>query len=128
LEKEWAERAAAEQNLQAARPGPDLPAAAELPAGQNGRPAGETRAASPIGAVTVLPWHEGAQASVLPRAYQDLLEVAADAGRPLRAGEFAAAAGLPSLFARSVSAGQGPSDVRCGNARPAPSNQSVRDA
>jgi hypothetical protein len=31
---------------------------------------------------------------VLPRSYQDLLEVAADAGRPLRAGEFAAAAGL----------------------------------
>jgi hypothetical protein len=31
---------------------------------------------------------------VLPRSYQDLLEVAADAGRPLRAAEFAAAAGL----------------------------------
>jgi hypothetical protein len=31
---------------------------------------------------------------VLPRSYQDLLEVAADAGRPLRAGEFAAVAGL----------------------------------
>ena len=40
------------------------------------------------------PWREGSPASVLPRAYQDLLEVAADAGRPLRAGEFAAAAGL----------------------------------
>jgi hypothetical protein len=44
--------------------------------------------------VAVPPWQEGAEASVLPRAYQDLLEVAADAGRPLRAGEFAAAAGL----------------------------------
>jgi hypothetical protein len=44
--------------------------------------------------VTVPPWQEGSEASVLPRAYQDLLEVAADAGRPLRAGEFAAAAGL----------------------------------
>ena len=31
---------------------------------------------------------------MLPQSYQDLLEVAADAGRPLRAGEFAAAAGL----------------------------------
>ena len=29
-----------------------------------------------------------------PRVYRDLLDVAADAGRPLRAGEFAAAAGL----------------------------------
>jgi hypothetical protein len=44
--------------------------------------------------VTVPPWQEGTEASVLPRAYRDLLEVAADAGRPLRAGEFAAATGL----------------------------------
>ena len=43
--------------------------------------------------MTVPPWQEGADASALPRAYQDLLEVAADAGRPLRAGEFAAATG-----------------------------------
>jgi hypothetical protein len=68
--------------------------AAEPPAGQNGGPAGKAGPASPIGAVTVPPWQEGSDASVLPRAYQDLLEVAADAGRPLRAGEFGAAAGL----------------------------------
>lgn len=73
------------------------PAAAEQP---DGRPAGEPRPASPIGAVTVLPWQEGAEASVLPRAYQDLLEVAPDAGRPLRAGEFAAAAGLSTEKAK----------------------------
>ena len=30
---------------------------------------------------------------MLPQAYRDLVEVAADAGRPLRAGEFAAATG-----------------------------------
>jgi len=69
------------------------PAGAEVPAGQDGRPAWETRPGSPVGAVTVLPWQEGAEASVLPQAYQDLVEVAADAGRPLRAGEFAAATG-----------------------------------
>jgi hypothetical protein len=73
------------------------PAAAEPP---DGRPAGEPRPTSPIGAVAVLPWQEGAEASVLPRAYQDLLEVAADAGRPLRAGEFAAAAGLSTEKAK----------------------------
>jgi hypothetical protein len=66
----------------------------EPAAGQSGEPAGEPRPASPIGAVTVPPWHESAEALVLPRSYQDLLEVAADAGRPLRAAEFAAAAGL----------------------------------
>ena len=60
------------------------PAAADA-ARQDGRPAGKPRPASPIGAVTVPPWQEGADASVLPQAYQDLLEVAADAGRPLRA-------------------------------------------
>jgi hypothetical protein len=59
-------------------------------------PAGSSlRPGSPVGAVTVPPWRDGAEALVLPRSYQDLLEVAADAGRPLRAGEFAAAAGLP---------------------------------
>jgi len=70
------------------------PAAAGLPAGEAREPAEEPRPASPIGAVAVPPWQEGADASVLPQAYQDLLEVAADAGRPLRAAEFAAAAGL----------------------------------
>jgi hypothetical protein len=69
-------------------------AVADPPAGQQaGGFAGEPRRASPTGAVTVPPWQDGAEASALPRAYQDLLEVAADAGRPLRAGEFAAAAG-----------------------------------
>ena len=63
-------------------------------AGPDGGPAGEPRPGSPIGAVTVPPWRDSMEASVLPRAYQDLLEVAAGAGRPLRAGEFAAAAGL----------------------------------
>ena len=55
---------------------------------------GEPRPASPIGAVTVPPWQEGADASALPQSYQDLLEVAADAGRPLRAAQFCAATGL----------------------------------
>lgn len=54
---------------------------------------GTLRPASPIGAVTVPPWEEGADRLVLPRSYQDLLEVAEDAGRPLRAAEFAAATG-----------------------------------
>lgn len=56
--------------------------------------------ASPIGAVTVPPWQEGAGASVLPRAYRDLLEVAEDAGRPLRAAEFAAATGQSTQKAK----------------------------
>jgi hypothetical protein len=60
---------------------------------QEGGSGGKPGPASPIGAVTVPPWREGAEASALPRAYQDLLEVAEDAGRPLRAAEFAAAAG-----------------------------------
>jgi hypothetical protein len=37
---------------------------------------------------------------VLPRAYQDLLEVAEDAGRPRRAAEFAAATGLSTEKAK----------------------------
>ncbi len=74
----------------------ESPAAAE----PTGEPAGEPRAASPVGAVTVPPWQEGAEAPVLPRLHQDLLEVAADAGRPLRAAQFAAAAGLSTEKAK----------------------------
>jgi hypothetical protein len=69
------------------------PAAVEPTAGQDGGQAGKPGPALSFGAVTVPPWREGSEASVLPRAYQDLLEVAADAGRPLRAGEFAVASG-----------------------------------
>jgi hypothetical protein len=78
----------------------DEPDAAGPPAGQDGRPAGRTRPVSRVGAVTVPPWQGGADASVLPRIHQDLLEVAADAGRPLRAVEFAAAAGLDTRKAK----------------------------
>jgi hypothetical protein len=67
------------------------PAADTAP--QESAPAGKPGPASPIGAVMVPPWQEGTEASVLPRAYQDLLEVAEDAGRPLRAAEFAVATG-----------------------------------
>ena len=74
--------------------------AAEPPAGQNGGPARQAGPASPIGAVMVPPWREGLEASALPRAYQDLLELAADAGRPLRAVQFAAAAGLDTKKAK----------------------------
>ena len=49
---------------------------------------------SPIGVVRVPPWRPGLAQSVLPPSYRDLLEVFADAGRPLRAGSIAAAAGL----------------------------------
>jgi cell division septum initiation protein DivIVA len=52
---------------------------------------------SPVaGVVAVPPWRAGLEVSVLPRDYRDLLEVAEDAGRPLRAGQIAAAAGLPA--------------------------------
>ena len=50
---------------------------------------------SPVtGVVAVPPWRAGLEVSVLPQGYRDLLEVAEDAGRPLRAGQIAAAAGL----------------------------------
>jgi hypothetical protein len=69
-------------------------------AGHGGGPGGKVGPASPIGAVTVPPWQEGAKASLLPQAYQDLVEVAADAGRPLRAAEFAAATGQSTAKAK----------------------------
>jgi hypothetical protein len=44
--------------------------------------------------LAVPPWRAGLEVSVLPQDYRDLLEVAEDAGQPLRAGQIAAAAGL----------------------------------
>jgi hypothetical protein len=70
------------------------------PARRDDRSGGEPGHAPRIGAVAVPPRQEGTEPSVLPRAYQDLLEVAADAGRPLRAAEFAAAAGLSTAKAK----------------------------
>ena len=46
------------------------------------------------GVLAVPPWRAGLEASVLPQSYRDLLEVAEDAGCPLRAAQVAAAAGL----------------------------------
>jgi len=72
-------------------------------AGQEAGPAAAAEAAfagslvaggPPIGVVRVPPWRPGLAQSVLPSSYRDLLEVLADAGRPLRAGSIAAAAGL----------------------------------
>jgi hypothetical protein len=47
-----------------------------------------------VGVLAVPPWRAGLEASALPEAYRDLLEVLEDASRPLRAGQIAAAAGL----------------------------------
>ena len=49
---------------------------------------------SAVGVLAVPPWRPGLEASALPEAYRDLLEVVEDAGRPLRAVQIAAAAGL----------------------------------
>jgi hypothetical protein len=55
---------------------------------------------SPIGVMTVPRWRPEMSASVLPRAYQDVLEVLADAGRAMRAGQIVAAVGLPVRAAK----------------------------
>jgi hypothetical protein len=47
-----------------------------------------------VGAVTVAQWQVGVGEAVLPVAYRDVLEVLADAGKPLRAKQIAAALGL----------------------------------
>ena len=49
---------------------------------------------SPVGVLAVPPWRAGLEASALPGACRDLPAVVEDAGRPVRAGQIAAAAGL----------------------------------
>lgn len=58
------------------------------------QPRVEAGSGSPIGVVTVPVWRPGLDADVLPVAYRDVLEVLADADRPLRAGQVATALGL----------------------------------
>jgi hypothetical protein len=48
---------------------------------------------SPVGVLAVPPWRAGLEASVLPQACRDLVEVAERCRRPLRAAQIAAAAG-----------------------------------
>jgi hypothetical protein len=55
---------------------------------------------SPIGVVTVPRWRPDVDASVLPRTYQDVLEVLVDAGGAMRAGKIVAALGLPAEAAK----------------------------
>ncbi len=66
--------------------------------------AGTVNAAPPrppvLGVVTVPPWQPGMNAAVLPRAYRDAVEIMADAGRAIRAGQIAVAMGLPDEAAK----------------------------
>ena len=59
-----------------------------------------TSGGSPIGVVTVPAWRRGTDASVLPQAYRDVLEVLVDAGRPLRAKQLVMLLGLPAEAAK----------------------------
>jgi len=76
--------------------GADQPVAGQaVDAAAAAGPASSGRAGgSPVGVLKVPPWGPGLAQSVLPSSYRDLLEILVDAGRPLRAGRIAAAAGL----------------------------------
>jgi len=68
--------------------------------GVEGAAGAVTSGGSPIGVVTVPAWQPGADASVLPQAYRDVLEVLVDAGRPLRARQLVVLLGLPAEAAK----------------------------
>uniref|UniRef100_UPI003F4948B9 hypothetical protein n=1 Tax=Nonomuraea sp. CA-252377 TaxID=3240003 RepID=UPI003F4948B9 len=55
---------------------------------------------SVLGVVTVPPWQAGMSAAMLPRVYRDAVEIMADAGRAMRAGQIAVAMGLPDEAAK----------------------------
>ena len=69
-------------------------AEAALAAAPDGTAPSRSGHLSPVGVLTVPPWRAGLEASALPEAYRDLLEVLEDASRPLRAAQIAAAVGL----------------------------------
>ncbi|WP_431932814.1 hypothetical protein [Nonomuraea jabiensis] len=53
-----------------------------------------------LGVVTVPPWRPDMKVAVLPRAYRDAVEIMADAGAAMRAGQIAVAMGLPDEAAK----------------------------
>lgn len=69
-------------------------------AGDHGEAGGEAVAGSPIGVVTVPRWRPGMDASVLPGAYQDVLEVLVHTGGGMRAGKIVTALGMPASAAK----------------------------
>jgi len=66
-------------------------------------PAGPGRP-SVIGVPAVPPWRAGLEVSVLPEAYRDLLEVVADAGRPVAVKALAVLAGASARVAAEITA------------------------
>ena len=85
------------------RPPADVDAGiAGIAGGVEGANAAEavTSGGPPIGVVTVPAWQPGTDASVLPQAYRDVLEVLVDAGRPLRAKQLVVLLGLPAEAAK----------------------------
>ncbi|MCC2280076.1 hypothetical protein LKL35_32320 [Streptomyces sp. ET3-23] len=66
------------------------------PVGQKAAGASVPGTDAVIGVQTVPSWRPGLETSVLPAAYQDLLEVLGDAGGPLRAKQIAVGIGLGS--------------------------------
>jgi len=63
-------------------------------------PAGTAGAASRLGVVTVPRWRPGMERGALPQAYQDAVEILADAAGGMRAGQILAAMGLPDAAAK----------------------------
>jgi hypothetical protein len=87
---------------EAANEQPPADVDAGIAGGLEGASAAEavTSGGSPIGVVTVPAWRPGMDASVLPQAYRDVLEVLEDAGRPLRAKQLVVLLGLPAEAAK----------------------------
>jgi hypothetical protein len=81
---------------------PPADVGAGIAGGLEGASAAEaiTSGGSPIGVVMVPSWRPETDASVLPQAYRDVLELLVDAGRPLRGGQLAGLLGLPAEAAK----------------------------
>jgi hypothetical protein len=82
------------------RPPVDVGAVDSLEGAGGAEAVASDSAGSPIGVVTVPAWRPGMDASVLPPAYRDVLELLVDAGRPLRARELVVLLGLPAEAAK----------------------------
>ncbi|WP_406432181.1 hypothetical protein OHB00_06510 [Streptomyces sp. NBC_00631] len=77
----------------AAKPEPETVGPQELP-GPRAEAEDRLGAGSPVGVKLVPQWSDGLQVGVLPRSYQDIVEVLQDAVHPMRAHHLCGALGL----------------------------------
>ncbi|MHC3819276.1 hypothetical protein [Streptomyces sp. DT9] len=69
-------------------------------------PEGSSEPVRMVGAIMVPHWREGLWVDVLPDVYRDIMEIVADATKPIQAKQIAPRIGLPAVMAKIEGRGE----------------------